>query len=282
MIRKRVMVCIYGLLFSNGTLLQAAVTVYVMDNGVRTDHVAFNQIETAVVDMLGGLPELTVPRAFDDHATLVAGLIVERAPRVKLISVRTLQGNGSGNWSIFLKGVHWITNHHPAGQPAIANLSLGGVPKDPRIEKLVTRAINQLVEDGVTVVVAAGNEGEDVENRIPSALDSVISVGATSAFNFRLISSNYGNGVDVYALGENLSGPGSKSSTDRTRDSGTSIAAAVVTGSVAAFLEEQPQATPAQVKEWVIENSEVGKVKNIPGPKSSKSEAESLLFQDKL
>jgi subtilisin family serine protease len=197
MIRRRVIGCLLGLLFLTGIHTKAAVAVYVMDNGVRTDHVAFNKIETEVVDML-------------------------------------------------------------AGQPAVANLSLGGVPKDPRIEKLV-RAINQLVEDGVTVVVAAGNDGVDVMHRIPSTLDSVISVGATSALNSRLISSNYGSCVDIYALGENLAGPGSKSTTHRTRDSGTSISAAVVTGSVAAFLEAQPTAEPNEAKQWLIEKSEVGK-----------------------
>ena len=263
MIRRRVIGCLLGLLFLTGIHTKVAVAVYVMDNGVRTDHVAFNKIETEVVDMLAGEVRLATAKRSEDHATLVAGLIVECAPRVKLISVRTLK-NGTGSWSSFLKGVHWISNHHPA----VANLSLGGVPKDPRIEKLVVRAINQLVEDGVTVVVAAGNDGVDVMHRIPSTLDSVISVGATSALNSRLISSNYGSCVDIYALGENLAGPGSKSTTHRTRDSGTSISAAVVTGSVAAFLEAQPTAEPNEAKQWLIEKSEVGKVKNFPGPGS--------------
>jgi subtilisin family serine protease len=203
-IRKRVFECIFGFLVSTSVLAEAVVTVYIMDNGIRTDHVVFKNIETEVVDLLRSVEPGPESTSYGDHATLVAGLIVERAPKVKLISVRTLHENGTGNLSNFLKGVHWITNHHPSGKPAVANLSLGGMPGDPRIEKLVAQAINQLVEDGVTVVVAAGNDGKDVEDRIPSTLDSVISVGAASTFNFRLISSNYGSCVDVFAWRETL------------------------------------------------------------------------------
>jgi len=91
MIRRRVIGCLLGLLFLTGIHTKAAVAVYVMDNGVRTDHVAFNKIETEVVDMLAGEVRLPTAKRSEDHATLVAGLIVERAPRVKLISVRTLK-----------------------------------------------------------------------------------------------------------------------------------------------------------------------------------------------
>lgn len=235
------------------------VTVYIMDNGVRADHNAFKGVDVETIDLVEGDNEV----GFGNHGTLMAGLIVERAPTVKLISVRTLDEDESGSWGDFLKGVHWITNHHEAGEPAVANLSLGGLSQDDRVRKIVSGAIDQLVADGVTVVVAAGNDGEDAEGRIPSTLDSVISVGAVSKFNYRLNASNFGSCVDVYAKGENIRGPGSRSAKARVKRSGTSVAAAIVTGNSAAYLSANPEATAGDVKEWIVTNCEVGRVKNL-------------------
>lgn len=241
------------------------VTVYVMDNGIRADHTAFEGVSVETVDLVSGesgVEDGTL--AYGSHATLMAGVIVAGAPGVNLVSVRTLNEAGEGTWSQFIRGVHWIINHHKPGQTAVANLSLGGVPGDPWIEKLLIRAVNQLVEDGVTVVVAAGNEGNDVSGRIPSTLDAVISVGAVSKLNFRLISSNYGSCVDVYAPGENLRGPDSRSVVSRTHESGTSMAAAVVAGAAVRYIAEHPHASPETVKAWLLATSERGKVKNLP------------------
>ena len=253
------------------------VTVYVMDNGVRIDHEVFKATNIKTVDLTGARKgeRIIDQEPYGDHATFLAGLILERAPAAELVSVRTLDQKGNGKWSEFIRGVHWITNHHPDGAPAVANLSLGGLAKDPRVEKLVVRAIDQLVEDGVTVVVAGGNDGTDEEDRIPSTMDSVISVGAVSMFDARLDSSNYGSCVDVYALGKGLEGPGSFSRVYRTQESGTSTAAAVVTGHIANFLSGKPEATPEEVKDWLLTNSPSGKVKNIPEGQGHKA----LLFE---
>ena len=289
-------------------LMADPVTVYIMDNGVRMDHVDFEGVPFERVAIIkekadpaspNGLPlrllsyeaHVRLPgmgrdnmqdkgqrEAYGDHGTLMAGLVVETAPSVKLVSVRTLNEAGEGKWSDLLKGVHWILNHHVAGQAAVANLSLGGVPEDPRIGKMVAHAIDQLVKDGVSVVTAAGNDAEDVPDRIPSSLDSVISVGAVSFFNFRLRDSNFGSCVDVYARGENLKGPGSKHSRARVKTIWTSVAAAVVTGHVAAFLGAHPDAKPEEVKQWVLGKSEKGKVKNFPGPRMRELKEKSLLF----
>ena len=260
------------------------VTVYIMDNGVRTDHKAFRGISIESVDLTGTSSRSVKKKrlvigggdyAFGDHATLLAGLIAERAPESKLVSVRTLDDEGKGSWSEFVKGVHWIINHHVGGQPAVANLSLGGSVDDPRIQRLLTRAIEQLVAEGVTVVVAAGNDGIDDERRFPSTLDSVISVGAVSMFDRRLDSSNFGSCVDVYALGKDLEGPGSFSNVFRTRDSGTSMAAAVVAGHVAAHMLKEAKSSPEQIKQWVLDNSDAGQMKNVPAEAAS----EALLFR---
>lgn len=256
------------------------VTVYILDNGVRADHEVFEHVAIESVDMVD--PKRSKGGdSYGNHATMMAGLVLQQAPQVQLVSVRTLDRRERGKWSEFLRGVHWITNHHQDGQPAVANLSLGGEP-EPRIEEMVTKAIDDLVADGVTVVVAAGNDGKDVPHRIPSTLESVISVGAVSLFNYRLRDSNYGSCVDVYGPGENLKGPGSRSPKKRIRESGTSAAAAVVAGHVANYLGENPDATPVEVKQWVFENSEMGKVKNLPKSMTEEEKSKTRLFKGSL
>ncbi len=242
-----------------------AVTVYVMDNGIRADHRAFEGMHMESVNLVSGADVgVRETERYGDHATLMAGLIVERASSsVKLISVRTLDRDESGSWADFLKGVHWITNHHEAGEPAVANLSLGGMSQDIRIRNIVSGAISQLVEDGVTVVVAAGNEGQDILDRIPSTLASVVSVGAVSRFNFRLYSSNYGSCVDVYVKGENIPGPGSRSPKARIRRSGTSVAAAIVAGNIASYLSKNPDVSQQEVRDWVMSNCVEDRVTNL-------------------
>lgn len=250
------------------------VDVYIMDNGIRTDHEKFKPFQVLSKDIQTGVGD----SQFGDHASMMAGLIVDRAPQIRLISVRTLDAQGNGTWTDFLKGIHWITNHHAAGTPAVANLSLGGMTQDTRIQKIIAQSIDRLVQDGVTVVVAAGNEGKDEVGRIPSTLDSVISVGAVSFSNRRLGESNFGSCVDVYVLGDDLSGPSAASRNSLVRESGTSVAAAVLTGHVAAFLRLNPEASPEEVKAWVTSNSEKGKVSNFPGREKENFQRESLLF----
>ena len=95
-------------------------------------------------------------------------------------------------------------------------------------------------------------------------------------FDRRLDSSNFGSCVDLYARGKDLEGPGSYSNIFRTRQSGTSVAAAVVAGHLAVRILEKPESTPRQIKQWVLQQSVAGKVKNIPGRDAN----EALLFRD--
>lgn len=64
--------------------------------------------------------------------------------------------------------------HHLAGQPAVANLSLGGTPND-----LLDTAVDALVQDGVTVVIPAGNSGTSACRESPARLAAVITLAAT-------------------------------------------------------------------------------------------------------
>ena len=64
------------------------------------------------------------------HGTHVAGTvggsIYGVAKGVRLVAVRVLDCGGSGTWSGVIAGIDWVTGNHPAGAPAVSNLSFGG------------------------------------------------------------------------------------------------------------------------------------------------------------
>ena len=108
------------------------------------------------------------------HGTKYRGV----APKVAFIDARVLGDNGSGTTSSVVKGMSWA-----ATQGAdIISMSLGG-PGTP--DDAISREANALAEDGIVVVVAAGNEGP-ASGTIgsPGAAEKVITVGAVDKSNY--------------------------------------------------------------------------------------------------
>ncbi|HXV91700.1 MAG TPA: S8 family peptidase, partial [Pseudonocardia sp.] len=129
----------------------AGVDAYVLDTGIRSDHVDFgNRVRsgfTAVNDRRG-------TQDCDGHGTHVAGTIggatVGVAKQVDLVAVRVLNCQGSGTISGVIAGVDWTAADHAAGTPAVANMSLGG-----GVSSSLDTAVRNLIADGVTVTLAA-------------------------------------------------------------------------------------------------------------------------------
>lgn len=169
------------------------------------------------------------------HGTLMAGVIgaaenngfgiAGLAPRARIVSIPVCRSKGGagGECTIFqmLQGFDRAWN----AKASLVNLSLSG-PPNPLLERGVAR----LEALGLVVVAAAGNEGRE-EKRYPAAYPSVIGVGAVDRAGRLAASSNRGPWVELYAPGvEVLSTvPGSAFAFG----SGTSLAAAHVTGSLA-------------------------------------------------
>jgi cerevisin len=65
-------------------------------------------------------------------------------------------------------------------------------------------AVNAAVAEGVTVVVAAGNENKDCDTSSPARAKDVITVGATTLGDERAYFSNFGKGIDINAPGLNI------------------------------------------------------------------------------
>ncbi|QSX74505.1 S8 family serine peptidase [Lysobacter arenosi] len=221
------------------------------------------------------------------HGTHVAGTIAAVTNNAKglagvafdakVMPVRVL-GTGGGDLSDIADAITWASGGAVDGMevnadPAeVINMSLGGAgtcSSTPALQAAIDGAISR----GVTVVVAAGNNGADAANFTPASCPGVITVGAHGSNGARSYFSNYGNTVTLSAPGGDASGsadandrwiwslgnsgtttPVASPDGDRVVGMiGTSMASPHIAGVVAlmqtaAVAAGQPALTPAQVR----------------------------------
>jgi subtilisin family serine protease len=226
----------------------AGVTAYVVDSGVLASHTEFGgrviQGWSAVTDGVG-------TGDCNGHGTHVAGTIAGTtygvAKASALIPVRVFGCSGSGYTSDVIAGLDWVAGHHVAGVPAVVNMSLGGAASST-----VDAALQGVINDGVTAVVAAGNSAADACTASPARFAAALTVAASDSSDRQASFSNTGTCVDLYAPGVSILSASHSSNTSTATMSGTSMAAPHTAGAAALLLSEQPALTPAQVTSALI------------------------------
>jgi subtilisin family serine protease len=225
------------------------VTAYVIDTGIRKTHTEFGGRAVHGADTTS--PVGVTSDDCNGHGTHVAGTIGGStygvAKSVRLVAVRVLTCAGTGLTSGVIAGVDWVTGNHQAGQPAVANMSLGG-GKSAALEQAVANSI----ADGVTYAVAAGNETEDACTGSPSGLAAAITVGSTTQTDARSSFSDFGPCVDFFAPGSSITSASFLTDTGTATMSGTSMATPHVAGAAALYLQGTPGATPQQVRDGLF------------------------------
>ncbi|HEY0366318.1 MAG TPA: S8 family peptidase, partial [Pyrinomonadaceae bacterium] len=236
----------------------AGVKAYIVDTGIRATH---TQIAGRVISGFTAINDGLGTNDGNGHGTHVSGTVGGStfgvAKNVTLVAVRVLDSSGNGTNSGVIAGVDFVTSDHQAGQPAVANMSLGGGASSA-VDTAVTNAVN----DGVTFAVAAGNENQNACNVSPARAASAITVGATTITDARASFSNFGTCVDIFAPGNNITSAWRTSDTATNTISGTSMATPHVTGVAALFLETNPSASPATVTAAIVNSSTPNKVSN--------------------
>jgi len=236
----------------------AGVTAYVIDTGIRVSHEEFGGRASYGYDAVdGSLPA-------DDcygHGTHVAGTIGGStygvAKDVNLVAVRVLDCDGSGTWSGIIAGVDWVTGDHDPGEPAVANMSLGGGANSS-----VDTAVRSSIADGVVYTLSGGNTNISACDRSPGRVREALTVGATDKNDVRASWSNYGECLDLFAPGVGITSAWTTDDTSIRTISGTSMAAPHVAGVAALHLAIVPTVTPKKVAYAVTSNATTGAVQS--------------------
>ena len=182
------------------------------------------------------------------HGSHVAGIIAAVAnnaiggsgvaPQSRILPIRVLDAQGSGDSKDVSKAVRYAVD---SGTKVI-NLSLGGATESTSL----TAAIQYAVDRNVLVVAAAGNGAADSPPKWPAASDLALAVTAVDRNNSVTSFDQRGDYIDLAAPGASIL---STASNDYKIQSGTSMAAAFVTGAAALLFAAQPSITAAQVRD---------------------------------
>lgn len=238
------------------------VNVYVLDTGLRASHTEFAgrvgegrnfaNHASGIWSIFFGFLYPVNPQDTNDcngHGTHVAstaaGTVYGVAKKATVYPVRVLNCMGAGSNSGVIAGVDWLAANHK--KPAVANLSLGGGKSDA-----LDQAVRGAVEKGVTMVVAAGNSKADACNTSPARVPSAVTVGSSAKDDKRSSFSNWGSCLDLFAPGSDIAGAGIRSNTEVKTLSGTSMASPHVAGAAALVLQAQPNLTPAEVEQALV------------------------------
>jgi subtilisin family serine protease len=242
------------------TATGAGVNAYIIDTGIRFDHVQFGGRAVSGFDAVDG-------GTADDcngHGTHVAGTVGGAthgvAKGATLVGVRVLDCGGSGTNAGVIAGIDWVTTNHQAGQPAVANMSLGG-----GASTALDDAVRRSIADGVTYAVAAGNGflglfAQNACNTSPARVTDAITVSATDAADRKPSWANIGSCLDLFAPGINITSAWYTGISATNTISGTSMATPHVAGVAALYLQGNPAATPLEVRNAIVANATTGVV----------------------
>lgn len=244
---------------ANGT----GVTAYVIDTGIRFSHSQFGGRAVSGFDAVGGRIRVDSPNDCNGRGTHVAGTLggstYGAAKNVRLVGVRVLNCKGSGTTSGVIAGIDWVTGDHQAGQPAVANMSLGG-----GASSALDSAVRTSIADGVTYVIAAGNSNASACTSSPARVSEAMTVGSTTSADARSSFSNYGTCLDIFAPGSSITSAWYTSDTATATISGTSMASPHVASAAALVLQLAPTASPAAVRDELVSRATTGVITN-PG-----------------
>jgi subtilisin family serine protease len=222
------------------------VRVAVIDSQIDIKHPDIAGAIAASYDALGGKAK---PHP---HGTGMAGAIAAHhklvgvAPDVRLLAVRAFAGEGEsaqGTTFNVMKGLDWAARQNAR----IVNMSFAG-PADRMFADMLAKAHTR----GLVLIAAVGNAGPNSPPLYPAAYPEVIGVTATDAGDKLLPQANRGRQVAVSAPGVEILAPAPNDSYQLT--TGTSVAAAHVSGVAALVLARNPKLGPYGVRQ-ILERS---------------------------
>ncbi|WP_432406468.1 S8 family serine peptidase [Wukongibacter sp. M2B1] len=242
------------------------VVVAVIDTGIDASHVDLDGGK--VIGWKDYVNNRTTPYDDNGHGTHVSGITAGEgdgnseyegvARGAALVGLKVLNSSGSGTMSDVTAAVDWcITNKNTYGIDVI-NMSLGTSGSSDGTDS-TSLAVNRAVASGITVVVAAGNDGPGKYTiGSPGAASDVITVAnmidvGEDGFGLAPSSSRGPTAdermkPDIGAPGTKITAPQANSTNGYVTYSGTSMATPFTAGTIALMLDANDNLTPTQIK----------------------------------
>lgn len=213
------------------------VRIAVIDTGIDDTNPALAGVIAGQFDAMPG-----VPIEKRDHGTSVDGLIAGvgalegMAPGARIYHARAFEG-GKSTMDVILSALDWAAEQ----DVRIINMSFVGPKND-----LLGVACRNARALGMVLVAAAGNNGPKAPYGYPAAFDGVIAVTATDARDGLMPQANRGAYVFISAPGVEMVAPSGAGSDVVT---GTSFAAAIVSGAIANLIHAAPDRSADNIEE---------------------------------
>lgn len=254
--------------------------VCILDTGIY-EHIDFTGRIWAFYDFLA-----FKRRPYDDngHGTHVAGLVAGdgtasmgkyrgAAPGCGIISLKVLDRYGTGSQDDVLRALRWIRENRQQYRIRVVNISVGTTYNSKRNHARLLESVEQLWDEGVVVVTAAGNQGPRPGSiTAPGSSKKVITVGSSDLLEGRSAISGRGPTAecvckpDIVAPGNKIMScvPGKPYSYGVK--SGTSMSTPLVTGAIACALEKNPALTNTDIKTMLMNSADdMGLPQNLQG-----------------
>eukprot|EP00210_Caulerpa_lentillifera_P000207 g202.t1 len=233
-------------------LTGCGVHVYIMDSGLYSSH---NEFQGRVRNGYNVITKSSDPNDDNSHGTHCMGIAAGRESGVAkdafIHGVKALDASGIGSSSRIFAGLEWIYRDiiENGRFPAVLSLSIAA----PGDDQTMNDVMKEFYDAGVFVVAASGNYNKDACAFTPANSNHVFTVGATEMDDdqedVRASYSNFGACVDVWAPGTDIVSTGIGSQDAYLTKSGTSMAAPLITGIAALYLQNHPTTSPGTLQD---------------------------------
>ena len=262
--------------------------VAIIDTGIDSAHVGLDDIDDdnstndpkviAFYDPVN-TPELTngtEVKAYDDqgHGTHCAGITAGTgapdylykgvAPMAQLVGVKVLDEGGSGSFATVMAGMEWTVEKRHVFNIRAASMSLGGpgaIEWTSSEEESVNRMGNEMMREGVTLFIAAGNSAGPATIGTPGSAEDVITVGSLDKNTAIAVYSSQGPTEEgrvkpnIAFVGSNVMAPDYNTGNGYTGKSGTSMATPGAAGLAALMYQANPDLSPFDIRNIMQETA---------------------------